>query len=52
MSRAFTESVVEEVVLAWLHAAGWKLAHGPEIAPDTPARPAPSLQLANSRVAN
>lgn len=34
---AFTESVVEEAALAWLEAAGWQLAHGPDIAPDTPA---------------
>jgi len=33
MSRAFTESVVEEAALAWLEAAGWRIAHGPDIAP-------------------
>jgi len=32
-----TESVVEEAALAWLEAGGWQVAHGPEIAPDTPA---------------
>ena len=36
MSR-FTESVVEQAALAWLETAGWQVAHGPEIAPDTPA---------------
>ena len=35
--RAFTESVVEEAALAWLETSGWEIAHGPEIAPDTPA---------------
>ena len=34
---AFTESIVEEVALAWLQATGWQVAHGPDIAPDMPA---------------
>jgi type I restriction enzyme R subunit len=34
---AFTESVVEEAALAWLEAIGWRIAHGPDIAPDMPA---------------
>ena len=34
---AFTESVVEQAALAWLEAAGWQVAHGPDIAPDMPA---------------
>ncbi len=34
---SFTESVVEEAALAWLEAIGWQIAHGPDIAPDTPA---------------
>jgi type I restriction enzyme R subunit len=34
---AFTESVVEEAALAWLEAVGWRIAHGPDIAPDMPA---------------
>jgi len=34
---AFTESVVEEAALEWLASAGWQIAHGPDIAPDTPA---------------
>ncbi|MGQ0657877.1 MAG: type I restriction endonuclease, partial [Chromatiales bacterium] len=34
---AFTESVVEEAALAWLEAIGWRIAHGPVIAPDMPA---------------
>jgi type I restriction enzyme R subunit len=32
---AFTESVVEDAALAWLEASGWRIAHGPDIAPDT-----------------
>jgi len=34
---AFTESLVEEAALTWLEGIGWQLAHGPDIAPDTPA---------------
>ncbi len=33
----FTESTVEDASLAWLETAGWKIAHGPDIAPDMPA---------------
>ncbi|MGH8703391.1 MAG: type I restriction endonuclease subunit R, partial [Burkholderiales bacterium] len=33
----FTESVVEEAALAWLESIGWRVAHGPDIAPDMPA---------------
>jgi type I restriction enzyme R subunit len=33
----FTESVVEEAALAWLESIGWRIAHGPEMAPDLPA---------------
>ena len=29
----FTESVVEEAALAWLESLGYKVKHGPEIAP-------------------
>ena len=32
----FNESHVEEAALAWLGDAGWQVAHGPDIAPDTP----------------
>jgi len=32
----FTESTVEEAALAWLESAGWRIAHGPDIAPDMP----------------
>ena len=32
--RGVTESVVEQAALAWLEAAGWRIAHGPDIAPD------------------
>jgi len=35
--RGVTESVVEEAALAWLESAGWRIAHGPDIAPDMPA---------------
>ena len=35
MSR-FSESDVEEAALAWLESLGWSIAHGPNIAPDTP----------------
>ena len=31
-----TEAVVEEAALAWLTNLGWQIAHGPDIAPDTP----------------
>ena len=37
MSRKFTESMVEEAALAWLEEVGWRVAHGPDIAPDMPA---------------
>ncbi len=30
---AFTESVVEDAALAWLEAAGWRIAYGPDISP-------------------
>jgi type I restriction enzyme, R subunit len=38
MSERFTESTVEQAALAWLEAAGWRIAHGPDISPagDTP----------------
>jgi len=35
--RVFTESVVEDAALAWLEDLGWRIAHGPDIAPDMPA---------------
>ena len=31
-----TEAEVEQVALGWLSALGWAVAHGPDIAPDTP----------------
>jgi type I restriction enzyme R subunit len=34
---AFTESVVEEAALAWLEGLGWRVLHGPDIAPGEPA---------------
>ncbi|OGA69348.1 MAG: DEAD/DEAH box helicase [Betaproteobacteria bacterium RIFCSPLOWO2_12_FULL_67_28] len=37
MSRAFTESVVEQAALAWLENIGWQVASGLDIAPDMPA---------------
>src|SRR5690606_23100673 len=33
---AFTESIVEDAALSWLEAIGWRVAHGPDIAPDAP----------------
>ena len=33
---AFTESEVEDAALDWLTSLGWNIAHGPDIAPDTP----------------
>ena len=30
-----TESVIEQAALAWLESMGWRIAYGPEIAPDT-----------------
>ncbi len=35
MSR-FSESDVEDAALSWLESLGWSIAHGPDIAPDTP----------------
>ncbi len=32
----FTESTVEDATLSWLETLGWRVAHGPDIAPDTP----------------
>ena len=32
----FTESDVEDATLEWLETLGWSVAHGPDIAPDTP----------------
>lgn len=32
-----TESTVESAALAWLEAIGWRVVHGPDIAPDMPA---------------
>jgi len=31
----FTESTVEDAALAWLEGIGWRVAHGPDVAPDT-----------------
>ena len=31
-----TEAEVEQAALFWLSALGWQVAHGPDIAPDTP----------------
>ena len=33
----FTESTVEDAALVWLENAGWRIAHGPDIAPDMPS---------------
>ncbi len=32
---SFTESTVEQAALAWLESLDWRVAHGPDIAPDT-----------------
>ena len=32
-SRAFTESIVEEVALTWLEGLGYAVVHGPDISP-------------------
>ena len=32
---SFTESTVEDATLSWLETLGWRVAHGPDIAPDT-----------------
>ena len=32
----FTEADVESAALEWLAALGWQIAHGPDVAPDTP----------------
>ncbi len=37
MTERFTESTVESAALAWLEAAGWQVAYGPDIAPGMPA---------------
>jgi|SRR5579884_2961260 len=34
---AFSESTVEDAALAWLEGIGWRIAHGPDIAPGMPA---------------
>ena len=36
-----TESDVEQVALDWLASVGWQVAHGPDIAPDTPGAERP-----------
>ncbi len=35
-SSTFTESEVEEAALEWLDGLGWEIAHGPDIAPNSP----------------
>ncbi len=34
---SFFESTHEDAALAWLEAIGWRVTHGPDIAPDMPA---------------
>ena len=36
MTGRIFESEVESAALAWLEATGWRVAHGPDIAPDQP----------------
>ncbi len=33
---ALTESLVESTALAWLENLGWRILHGPDLAPDAP----------------
>ena len=33
---ALTEADVEKAALAWLEGLGWRVAHGPDIAPGAP----------------
>jgi type I restriction enzyme R subunit len=33
----FGESVIEDAALAWLQGVGWNVAHGPDLAPGSPA---------------
>lgn len=35
MSSGFSESIVEDAVLAWLESHGWSVVYGPDIAPDS-----------------
>ena len=35
-SASFTESEVEDAALEWLEGLGWKVVHGPDIAPHAP----------------
>ena len=37
MVTILSEFTVEVAALKWLHAFGWQVAHGPDIAPDTPS---------------
>ena len=37
MTRGVTESTVEQAAFGWLESSGWRVAHGPDIAPDMPA---------------
>ncbi|EXI72985.1 MAG TPA: hypothetical protein PK440_01910 [Candidatus Accumulibacter phosphatis] len=37
MSSGFTESVVEQPVLAWIESTGWRIRNGTGIAPGKPA---------------
>jgi len=53
------ESTVESAALAWLEAIGWRIAHGPDIAPGMPAAdffgnlfPADELKLELSQLEN
>jgi hypothetical protein len=34
MTERFTESAVEEAALAWLEGIGWRVTHGPDLAPE------------------
>ena len=34
MNQGISESVVEQVALAWLESSGWEVSHGPDLVPD------------------
>ena len=36
VTLSITEADVEQMSLGWLAGLGWQVAHGPDIAPDTP----------------
>ena len=47
-STTFTESEVEAAALEWLENLGWRVAHGPNIAPHANRHGAKGLQFSGS----